>query len=84
MGVMTVMGQLKYSERKLALCIVCAINRTWTGLGFKLTVLGERPTTHSLQHSKASMKFSLFSLSSGECVTVLLGPWLPLPEVLHW
>ena len=37
---MIVMGQLEYSERNLALCIVCAINPTWTGLGFKLGVLG--------------------------------------------
>jgi len=81
---MVVMGQLKYSERNLALCIVCAINSTWTGLGFKLGVPGERLTAHGLQHSKASMKFSLFSLSSGQCVTVLSGSWLPLPEVLHW
>jgi hypothetical protein len=84
MGVMIVLGQLKYSERNLALCIVCAINPTWTGLRFKLGVHGERLTTRSLQHSKANMKFSLFSLSSGVCATVLSGPWLPLPEVPHW
>jgi hypothetical protein len=35
---MIVMGKLKYSERNLALCIVCAINPTWTGLGFNLLV----------------------------------------------
>ena len=84
LSVMVVMGQLKYSERNLALCFVRAINPTWTGLGFKLGLHGEKPTTHGLQHSKASMEFSSFPLSSGECVTVLSGPWLPLPEVLHW
>jgi hypothetical protein len=64
-------GQLKYSERNLACCSVCAINPTWNGLGLKLGVHGEMVTTHGLQH-KASMKFSKFSLSSGECVSYFL------------